>query len=297
MKDLGPAKKILGMEINRDRQAGKLFLSQKKYVLKMLDKFGMRDCKAVNTPIAAHFKLSSDQCPKSDEDKRRMSHVPYSNAIGSLMYAMVCTRPDLAYAVSIVSRFMHNPGKAHWEAVKWILRYLKGSPDLGLVFDQHRADPGGAVGYVDADYGGDLDRRRSLSAYIFTLCGSAISWYSSLQAIAVLSTTEAEYIAATEGMKEAIWLRGLVSELGLQQDVLVIFCDSQSVVHLTRKSKYHSRTKHIEIKHHFIRDIVDTGDIIVEKIHTTENPADMLTKPLPSAKFDHCLNLAGIIHT
>ena len=97
-----------------------------------------------------------------------MSHVPYSNAIESLMYVMVCTRPDLAYVVSIVSRFMHNPGNAHWEAVKWILRYLKGSPDLGLVFDQHRVDPGGAVGYVDADYGGDLDRRRSLSAYIFT---------------------------------------------------------------------------------------------------------------------------------
>ena len=213
------------------------------------------------------------------------------------MYAMVCTRPDLAYAVSIVSRFMHNPGKAHWEAVKWIFRYLKGYPDLGLVFDQHRADPGGAVGYVDADYGGDLDRRRSLSAYIFTLCGSAISWYSSLQAIVVLSTNEAEYIAATEGMKEAIWLQGLVSELGLQQDVLVILCDSQTAVHLTRNNKYHSRTKHIEIKHHFIRDIVDTRDIIVEKIHTAENPADMLTKPLPSAKFDHCLNLAGIIHT
>jgi len=104
-----------------------------------------------------------------------MSHVPYSNAIGSLMYAMVCTRPDLVYAVSNVSRFRHNPGKTHWEAVKWILRYLKGSPDLGLVFDQHRADPGGVVGSVDANYGGDLDWRRSLSAYIFTLCGSAIS--------------------------------------------------------------------------------------------------------------------------
>ena len=155
-----------------------------------------------------------------------MLHVPYSNAIGSLMYAMVCTKPDLTYVVNIISRFMHNPGKAHSEAIKRILRYLKGSLDLGLVFDQHRADPGGAVGYVDADYGGDLDRRMSLSAYIFTLCGFAISWYSSLQAIAVLSTTEAEYIVATEGMKEAIWLRGLVSELGLQQDVLVIFCDS-----------------------------------------------------------------------
>ena len=145
--------------------------------------------------------------------------------------------PDLAYAVSIINRFMHNPDKTHWEAVKWILCYLKGSPDLGLVFDQHRVDPGGAVGYVDADYGGDLDRRRLLSAYIFTLCGSAISWYSSLQAITALSTTKAEYIASTEGMKEAIWLRGLVSELGLRQDVLVIFCDSQSVVHLTKKNK------------------------------------------------------------
>ena len=195
-----------------------------------------------------------------------MSHVLYSNAIGSLVYAMVCTRPDLAYAVSIVSKFMHNPGKAHQEAVKWILRYLKGSPDLGLVFDQHRADPEGVVGYVDADYGGDLDRRSSLSAYIFTLCGSAISWYSSLQAIAALSTTKAEYIAATESMKEAIWLRGLVSELGLQQDVLVIFCDSQSVVHLTKNNKYHSRTKHIEIKHHFIRDIVDMGGYLPQLI-------------------------------
>ena len=118
---------------------------------------------------------------------------------------MVCTRPDLAYAVSVVSRFMHNPGKEHWEAVKWILRYLKDSPIIGLVFDRQRADPGGVVGYVDADYGGDLDRRRSLSSYIFTLCGYAISWYSSLQVIAALSTTEAEYIVATEGMKEVLY--------------------------------------------------------------------------------------------
>ena len=213
------------------------------------------------------------------------------------MYAMVCTRPDLAYVVSIISRFMRNPGKAHWEAVKWIHRYLKGSPNLGLVLDQHRVDPGGAIGYVDDDYNGDLDQRRSLSAYIFTPCGFAISWYSSLQAIATLSTTEAEYIADIKGTKKVIWLRGLVSELGLEQDVLVIFCDSQRVVHLTRNNKYLSRTKHIEIKHHFIRDIVDTGDIIVDKIHTIENPADMLTKSLPPAKFDHCLNLVGIIHT
>ncbi|PHT53674.1 hypothetical protein CQW23_08136 [Capsicum baccatum] len=142
------------------------------------------------------------------------------------------------------------------------LYLLQGSPDIGLVFDRQKSDPGGVVGYVDADYSGDLDRRRSLSAYIFKLCGSAISWYLSLQAIAALSTTEAEYIVVTEGVKEAIWLRGLVAELGLQQQILVMFCDRE---------------------------------ITVEKIHTTENPADMLTKPLPAAKFDHCLDLAAKI--
>jgi hypothetical protein len=113
MKDLGPAKKILGMEIIRDRQAGKLSLSQKNYFLKMLDKFNMKDCKPVTTPLAAHFRLKSEHCPNSEEEKRRMIHVPYSNGVGSLMYAMVCTRPNLAYIVSVVSRFMQNPDRKH----------------------------------------------------------------------------------------------------------------------------------------------------------------------------------------
>jgi len=161
MKELGVAKKILGMEICRDRQAGKLFLSQQRYIKKVLDRFNMNDCKPVSTPLAAHFKLSLDFCPDTKEDMEHMSHVPYANVIGSLMYVMICTRPDLAYAVSMVSQYMHNPGKKHWSVVKWIFRYLKGTSHIGLVFDKKMVTTDNVVGYVDSDYAGDLDRRRS----------------------------------------------------------------------------------------------------------------------------------------
>lgn len=297
MKDLGAAKSILGMEIRRDRQASVLRLSQGKYIKKVIDRFNMQSSKPVSTPMAAHFKLSVVQCPQTEEDKRQMTSIPYSSAIGSLMYAMVCTRPDLAHAVSLVSRFMHCPGKEHWNAVKWILRYLKNTVDVGLVFDKKlHPHSNQVVGYVDADYAGDLDRRRSLSGYIFSLCGSAISWCASLQSIAALSTTEAEYIAATEGVKEAVWLHGLVTELGLNQDVLTIFCDSQSAIHLMKNSMYHSKTKHISVRQHFVRDTIANGEVVVKKIHTDDNPADMLTKSLPIAKLQHCLDLVGVQH-
>nr|GEZ91960.1 retrovirus-related Pol polyprotein from transposon TNT 1-94 [Tanacetum cinerariifolium] len=169
-----------------------------------------------------------------------MSCVSYSSAIGSLMYAMVCTRPNLAHAVIVVSRYMHNPGKMHWEAVKCILRYLKGTSNIGLSFEKGRVSPNEVVRYVDSDYAGDLDARKSLSSYIFSHCGSAISWYSSLQAIIDLSTTKEEYISSIEGVKEAIWLRGTVNEFGLPQEVLVVYCDNQSAVYLTKNNKFHS---------------------------------------------------------
>jgi len=137
------------------------------------------------------------------------------------------------------------------------------------------------VGYVDSNYAGDLDRRRSLSGYIFTLCNSVISWKATLQSIVALSTTEAEYILVTEGVKEAIWLRGLVNELGLTQKVLTVFCDSPSAIHLTKNNRYHDKTKHINIKHHFIRDVVVVGEIMVKKIHISE----------------HCLDLVGLYST
>jgi hypothetical protein len=221
MKDLGAARKILGMEIKRDRKSGLLFLSQHSYIQKVLHRFNMHDCKPVSTPIAPHFKLSSAQCPTEDADLQYMSMVPYSSAVGSLMYAMVCSRPDLSYAMSLVSRYMANPGKIHWEAVKWIFRYLRGTSNSSLQFGKDRE---GLVGYVDADFGADLDKRRSLSGYV--LCGCAVSWRASLQPTVALSTTEAEYIAIYDACKEAVWLKGLYAEFCGDTSCINLFCDS-----------------------------------------------------------------------
>ena len=140
-----------------------------------------------------------------------MSKVPYASTSGSLMYAMVCTRPDIANAVRVVSRFMSRPGKQHWEAVKWILRYLKGSSDTSLCFTSASLK---LQGYVNADFAGDIDSRKSTTMFVFTLGGTAISWVSNLQKIVTLSTTKAEYVATTEVENEMIWLHGFLDELG-----------------------------------------------------------------------------------
>ncbi|KAL0432080.1 UNVERIFIED_CONTAM: Retrovirus-related Pol polyprotein from transposon TNT 1-94 [Sesamum radiatum] len=151
---------ILGMEILRDRGSSKLWLSQRAYVEKVLDRFGMSKAKPVSTPLANHFKLSLEQCPKTDREIEDMVKVPYARAVSCLMYAMVCTRPDLAHVVSQVCKYMSKPGRHHWEAVKWI--FSSQQNDL-LV-----------VGYVDSDYAGDLDDRRSTTVYVFTLGGGPI---------------------------------------------------------------------------------------------------------------------------
>ncbi|KAG8503054.1 hypothetical protein CXB51_000810 [Gossypium anomalum] len=170
MKDLGEAKKILGMEISRDRQRGKLCLNQKQYLKNVLQCFGVNEnTKHVSTPLASHLKLNAQLSPKTEEEREYLAKVPYANAVGSLMYAMVCTRLDISQAVGVVSRYMHDPGKGHWQAVKWILRYLRKTEDVGLVFEQDEALGQFVVGYVDSDFAGDLDKRRSTTGYLFTL--------------------------------------------------------------------------------------------------------------------------------
>ena len=293
MKDLGAAKKILGMEISRDRPSGKVYLSQKGYIDKVLRRFNMHNAKPVSTPLAAHFKLSSALCPKSDADIEYMSRVPYSSAVGSLMYAMVCSRPDLSYALSVVSRYMANPGKEHWKAVQWIFRYLRGTSNAYLQFGKTRD---GLVGFVDSDFAGDLDKRRSLTGYVFTIGGCAVSWRATLQSIVACSTTDAEYMAISEACKEAIWLRGLYTELCGDSSCPTVFSDSQSAIYLTKNPMYHERTKHIDVRYHYIRDVVAEGDLKVCKISTHDNPADMMTKPVPTNKFELCSGLVGISH-
>ena len=285
------------MEINRDRERRKLWLSQKQYLQKVLQRFGIHeDTKPVSTPLAPHLKLSSRLSPTTDEEREYMAKVPYANAVGSLMYAMVCTRPDISQAVSVVSRYMHNPGKGHWQAVRWILRYLQNTLDVGLTFEQDESLGQCIVGYCDSDYAGDLDKRRSTTGYLFTLAKAPVSWKSTLQSTVALSTIEVEYMTITEAVKEAIWLHGLLKDLGVGQKQLELYSDSQSAIHLAKNQVFHARTKHIDVRYYFVREILEEEEIVLQKIHTAENLADMLTKVVTRAKFEHCLDLVNIFH-
>ena len=297
MKDLGGACKILGMEIQRDRRAGKLWLSQRRYLEKVLERFNMGNAKPVTTPLSSHFKLTAKQCPTSDVEKEQMQEVPYASAVGSVMYAMVCTRPDLAYAVSMVSRFMANPGKEHWSAMKWILRYIRGTTGVGILYSRD-ASAGQLVGYADSDYSGDLDGRRSTTGYIFTLSGSPISWNSTLQSSVALSTTEAEYMAEGEAAKEGIWLKGVVGSFGVtgMKGAITIHSDSQSAIYLAKNPVFHKRTKHIETRYHKIREWIEDGKIDLHKIDTLENLVDMLTKVIPATKFKASLDFVFVLN-
>ncbi|GKV35980.1 hypothetical protein SLEP1_g44167 [Rubroshorea leprosula] len=291
MKDLGPTKQILGIAITRDREARKLWLSQEKYVERMLERFNMKHVKPVSTPLANHFKLSKRSCPTTKEEKVKMSSIPYSSAIGSLMYAMVCTRPDNAHVVGVVSRFLSDLGKIHWEAIKWVFKYLRGTTKLCLTFGQTEPI---LKGYRDADMAGDLDNRKSISGYLFTFAGGAVSWQSKLQKCVALSTTEAEYIAATEVGKEMLWMKRFLQELGLKQKEYVVFCDSQSAIDLSKNTMYHARTKHIDLRYHWLRLVTENKQFQLRKIHTNNNVADMMTKVLPREKFEYCTKSAGM---
>ena len=291
MKDLGEAKQILGMRIKRDRKQRKLWLSQEDYVEKVLKRFNMENAKAVSTPLAAHFKLSKQLCPTTQEARDEMIRVPYASAVGSLMYAMVCTRPDIVQAMGAVSRYMQNPGKEHWNAVKWILRYLRGTSTYSLCYE---GDSLQVQGFVDADHSGDRDSGRSTTGYVFTVGNTAVSWVSQLQKIVALSTTEAEYVAITEASKEMIWLQRLMEELGKKHNCNTLWSDSQSAVHLARNPAFHARTKHIQLRYHFIRSALDEEWLKLEKIDGAKNPADMFTKVVSRDKLSFCCNLVNL---
>ena len=164
-----------------------------------------------------------------------------------------------------------------------------------MLFEQDKSLGHFAVGYCDSDYAGDLDKRRSTTGYLFTLASAPVSWKSTLQSTVALSTTEAEYMAITEAVNEAIWLHGLLKELGVGQKQLEVYSDSQSAIHLAKNQVFHARTKHIDVRYHFVREILEEEEIVIRKVPTLENPADMLTKVVTRAKFEHCLDLVNIL--
>ncbi|GJZ37343.1 retrovirus-related pol polyprotein from transposon TNT 1-94, partial [Tanacetum coccineum] len=259
MMELGEAKKILGMEITMGNR------------------------------LRCHWVGTSSMV--RDFNIERMSKVPYANAVESLMYLMVCMRPDIAYAVSVVSKYLANSGKIHWETVKWILKYLRGTVNVGLVYGTHRGNHVDVTGFVDSDYAKDPDKGRSITGYAFLVQGCVVSWKATLQHVVALSTTEAEYMALTEAVKEAIWLRGLLEELGVELNTVAVNCDNQGAIHLSRNHVFHERTKHINVRYHFIREVLEAKTVKVLKVGTEHNAADALTKVVPGRKLQHCLEL------
>jgi hypothetical protein len=268
-----------------------LGLSQEKYVTKVLHRFNMSEARPVGSTLPTNCKLSSKQSPKTKAEKEDMMKVPYASAVGSLMYAMVCTRPDIGYAVGVVSRYMSNPGKEHWTAVKWILRYLKGTANVCLRFGSGKPE---LDGFTDSDMSADADTSRSTSGYVMTYAGGAVSWQSRLQKTVALSTTEAEYMAAVEAGKEIIWMKDFIRELGIRQEEYRLYCDSQSAIHLAKNAAYHSRTKHIQRRYHWIRERIEDKEFVLTKIHTDENGSDMLTKVLTPDKLEACRKRIGL---
>lgn len=293
MKDLGKATRILGMDILRDRKKGLLKLSQGKYLRQVLKNFNMEGAKPVVTPVSSQHKLRRLTEAEIKEEASYMDKIPYASAVGSLMYAMIGSRPDLGFAICLISRYMSQPGRTHWDAVRWVFKYLTGALDMCLTFTKQEMFD--IVGYSDSDYNSDLDRRRSVSAYIFQVGGNTVSWRATLQSVVALSTTEAEYMALTEAAKEGKWLMMLCGELGFEFKSYTLYCDAQSAICLAKNAVHHGRTKHMDTKYHFIRDKVQEGSVNLLKVHTTLNAADFLTKCLPGPAFQKGLELAKIL--
>ncbi|OAE36026.1 hypothetical protein AXG93_2535s1020 [Marchantia polymorpha subsp. ruderalis] len=238
MVDLEEIHHCLGMQVDRNREEGWIRISQPQYLVEKFARFNMADCKPIDTPMEPGLKLSVLDSPNSVGESEEVKHIPYQATVGSLMWAMVCARPDISFAVSSVAQFMSNPGLTHWKAVKRIFRYLKGTLDFGLVFT--RVDkPSGLTGYSDADSGGCLHTRRSTSGYCFQLNGGTISWTSKKQKSVALSSTEAEYMALSKAGAEAMWLRELLTDLGFELESTTIFCDNQSTTKVPwKESRY-----------------------------------------------------------
>ncbi|CAJ2672171.1 unnamed protein product [Trifolium pratense] len=284
MTDLGKMKYFLGIEVVQTTSG--LFIGQKKYAKEVLKRFHMENCNPVGTPTEPGLKLSSDL------DGERIDSTYFKQIVGSLMY-LTTTRPDIMYAVCLISRYMESPTELHLKVAKRVFRYLKGTTDFGIFYMKN----GGSVltGFTDNDYAGDLDDRRSTSGHVFMMGSAAVSWASKKQKIVTLSTTEAEFIAAATSACQAIWLRRLLEELHFYQDgPTVIHCDNSSTIKLSKNPVLHGRSKHIDVRYHFLRDLVTDRTIDLVYCRSEDQVADIMTKSLKREAFAKLRGLLGV---
>lgn len=290
MKDMGTAKGCIGVRINRNEKT--IELDQEIYIWEILKRFGMADCKATCTPSDTNTKLSINM-PGDDATMEELKKIPYQEAVGSLLYLAQGTRPDIAFAINDVSRFNANYNMAHWKAVKRIFRYLRGTINYKLRYSFQAENK--MIAYSDADWASDIDKRRSCTGYVFKLSGAAISWKSTRQNTVALSSTESEYMALAATVQEAVWLIQMGNELGYKMHgPLNINCDNQSAIKLAGSDGYRPRSKHIDIRFHYIRQKIESGLIKVEFLETGKMVADSLTKAVPGNKHNFCSNEMGL---
>jgi hypothetical protein len=284
-RDLGEAKTFLGFEISRDRTAGTLTVTQRGMAMQLVGRYGLEGARAKVTPMAQGVVLTRGG------DEPMVDVRQYRELLGSLLYLSGCTRPDISYSVGALSRYMAEPHQSHWLALKGVLAYIASTSGMGLVYGREK---GGLVGFCDADYAGDVDTRRSTTGYVFLLAGAVISWQSRLQQTVAVSTAEAEYMASSSAVKEALWLRVLWQDLGFGQIEVPIFGDNQAAIRLTEEAMSSARAKHIDVQHHFVRQRVRMGQVRFTYVSTDRMVADIMTKALVPAKHITCRELMGM---
>ncbi|CAK9821232.1 Retrovirus-related Pol polyprotein from transposon TNT 1-94 [Anthophora plagiata] len=271
------ADEFLGFEIKRDRERRILKICQSGYIKRIIEKFNMSEANPCSVPAEPGMFLPK-QTPAVE------GKIPYREAIGSLLFAARVCRPDIEYAVNYASQFLSCYDDTHWQAVKKILRYLNGTRDYGIVYGNSKS-PLEISGFTDADYAGCITTRKSRSGFVFILNGGPITWSSQLQKVVALSTTESEYIALAHGVKDAIWLRRMLNELDIPCNSVSVYVDNQAAIKIASNSENHKRSKHIDVKYHFTREVVNRGEIEIKYIQSKEQLADIFTKPLQKQQY------------
>lgn len=293
MTDDGELHYTLGNAIIRNRQEGCLIMHQEKYLLSKLKEYNMLTCNSLPTPMSPGLRLSKYN-PDDNHDVAMPNPFSYSQIVGSLIHATVNTRPDCAYTVGSLAQYLSDPKYSHFQTLKRVLRYLKGTSSYGIKY-QRQTKAHDLQGFSDADWAGDKDTRRSTSGYCFLLTSGVISWGSKKQTSVALSSTESEYMALAKATAEAVWLRKLLFELGFPQlSPTIIHSDSQSAIALSQNPKFHSRSKHVDTQYHFTRDKLLANEITLEHVSTVNMAADILTKSLSKDKHITCMQQLGM---
>ncbi|KAI5347656.1 hypothetical protein L3X38_000543 [Prunus dulcis] len=286
MTDMAEASYVLGIDISRNRDKGLLGLSQRSYIEKVLKRFNMQDCAGSDIPIAKGDKLSTEQAPKTEQEKLEMADKPYASLVGSLMYAQVCTRPDLAFAVSMLGRFQSNPGQAHWVAGKKVMRYLQRTKDYKLVFK--RSENLELQGFADADFAGCQDTLKSIFGFVFMFGGAAVSWRSIKQPLTAGSTMLAEFLACYEATSQAMWLRNFIISLSVVESIhrpIQLWNDNSAAVTFAKGNKRTRGSRLLDVKFIIVKEKINQGYTTIDHIGTEQMIADPLTKGVPNAVF------------